>query len=166
MKRFSGVLLPVLALLLLPCYVAAQGQDPPPTCCPRDGSGILLPDPDLALAPDAETSGVITVSVSKSALASMGMTRNDFVDRISALLFPGQAPDMLIPTTSVVAPDLSFDEGSRRTYDAGGTPVSVRVRRLYMFPSSAVPKERIEGLDQLFLTDWRTYLQINFGPDR
>ncbi len=92
-----------------------------------------------------------------SVLLAMGLTRSQFLDRLTAGLFPDNAVSLIfsVTTTINVQADASAPDKS---------PELVTVTYQYRIPRSQMKAEEIEVLDQFVVTDGVTYIQIKFTP--
>jgi len=138
----------VFALLLLPSTLMAQ-TTPPPRCCPiqGDSAGFLVEDGPL---PSLKSEFV----VSDAMLALQGITRSQFVDRLSESLFPGEAVDLVL---SSIEPLLSGDK-----YFVGQSLVNGQEYYFYRIPRYALSSEQLDMLDQVGITDGVTYVEVTF----
>src|SRR5262245_63702009 len=86
---FAGV----LTLLSIPCLALAQGGGlPPPGCC------------NLVYSRDAQTRDLTSHSqfeISDGAIQRMGLTRSQFIDRLSDAMFPGKQVALVIPSSRI-----------------------------------------------------------------
>jgi len=148
--RKTSPILVLAAIALLPCYVLAQGNDPPPpTCCnqnappPPGGGDSIGPK---AIAKDT----MPQVSISDATLQAMGVTRSQFLERLSAGLFPDadQAVDLVIPV---------YSQANASTVTADGTRVLY-----YQIAKRLVAPEIIDAMDFLYVTDGKIYMEVIF----
>ena len=151
-KKASLVLV-LVAIVLLPCYALAQGNDPPPpTCCNQDppqpppgpsGNSVIAPK---AVANDA----MPQISISDTTLQAMAITRSQFLDRLATGLFPDadQDVDLVIPV---------YSQPSAATVSADGTRVSY-----FEIAKHQVAPEVINAVDLLYITDGKIYMEVIF----
>src|SRR5262245_45147423 len=94
MKYRGAVLLAgLLASLLVPRFVMAQGNGlPPPGCC------YMAPDLDRESRDSTSRS---RVDISESAIERMGLTHSQFIDRLSEAMFPGKQVSLVIPSSRI-----------------------------------------------------------------
>jgi hypothetical protein len=142
---FAGV----LTLLLVPCFALAQGGGlPPPGCC------------SLAYDRDAQPRDLASHSqfeISESAIERMGLTRSQFIDRLSDAMFPGKQVAIVIPSSRV-----SGKSGRAQHGFLEEDLVAVEETRFYQIARSRMRSEDLNGLAQLYVTDGEIYLKINF----
>jgi hypothetical protein len=149
----TGLFLIIMAssiMILIPCQAMAQDTNPPP-CCDK------VPPPGPNSAVGAGTQGQVTMP--DSVLLAMGLTRSQFLDRLTAGLFSDKEISLIfsVTTTISVPADASATNPS---------PELVTVTYQYRIPRSQMKAEVIDGLDQFVITDGVTYIQINFTPSQ
>jgi len=132
-----------LVLVLFPCYVLGQDSGPP-TCCNHE----------VTLEPAIVQSRIV---MADSTLATIGMSRAQFVDRLIAVLMPGEQVSLVYSTT------LSLDPTAVAAASAGGlSPEAATVTQQYRVPREMMRPEDIEALDQLVVTDGVVSIAISF----
>jgi hypothetical protein len=156
-RSFLGIA--VFVIILLPCYAAAQGQEPPP-CCRSGNDEPTAPE----TKPDRPTDTQITVS--ESVLVAMGLSRSEFVDRLAAGLFPNSEVSLVLSTSSNVDPATAFARRAPGRLSEDVAPeeslVAVQVKRYYQVARSRVRPSELENLDQLYITDGQVYVAVSF----
>jgi hypothetical protein len=143
--QFLGMM---LVAFLLTGIVNAQ-SDPPPGCCGKEAVRIsAVPAPDLKSA---------QLVISADAPQSLGISRSEFVDRLSAAFFPGKLVDLVISATRVVMkPDIE----SSGAAEAG--LLALQQKRFYQVPRSQVQAADLDGLSQVYITDGQLYVRVTF----
>jgi hypothetical protein len=143
----AALLFFVLAFAFTICNTYAQGTDtpPPPPCCTKDGTGEGISIP-VIITPDSS----MVVTVSDATLTEKGLTRAQFLDRVTALMLaPSDNATILlvIPVMKqVLAPDGSTSY--QATY--------------YSILKSEATAELLAASSALYITDGRTVIGINF----
>ncbi len=137
-------------MILIPCQAKAQTINPPP-CCDKE------PPPGPNAAVGVETQGQVTMP--DGVLLGMGLSRSQFLDRLTAGLFPDNEISLIfsVTTTISVPADASATNQS---------PALVTVTYQYRIPRSQMNAEVIDALDQFVVTDGVTYIQIKFTPSQ
>lgn len=131
-------------LVLFPCYVLGQDAGPP-HCC---NAPIVTPGSTVAQS---------RVVMTDSTLASMGVSRAQFIDRLIAVLMPDKQVSLVYSTT------LSLNPAAVAEVSAGGqSPEAVTVTQQYRVPRDMMRPEDIEALDQLTVTDGVVSIVVNF----
>jgi hypothetical protein len=151
--RKGSLILALVAVVLFPCYMFAQGGGGslPPPCCDKQ-------DPPPPEGGDALTTGMGAtdvmpqVSISDAALRAMGITRSMFLDRLATALFsdPNQTVYLIIPVIS------------QTTAADGSTIVQVQY---FQFEKSMVSPGVIDTLDLVLITDGLTCMEVIFIHD-
>lgn len=143
---FAGV----LTLLLVPCFALAQGGGlPPPGCCTH------------AFDRDAKSRELASNSqfeISESAIERMGLTRSQFIDRLSDAMFPGKQVAIVIPSSRISTRSPGREQHGILEEDL----VAVEETRFYQIARNRMRSEDLNGLAQLYVTDGEVYLKINF----
>lgn len=142
--RLSAAGVMLLIVVLFPCVVAAQNVNPP-TCCHEAPSGIAGPVV-------VQSSMVMT----DAALASLGMSRTDFVDRLISVLMPGRQISLVYSNTT------SLNPAAAAVTADGQSPETVTLTRQYRVPREMMVTETIESLDELSITDGIVSITISF----
>jgi len=130
-------------VVMLPSYVLAQ-DIPPPHCCtvPTGTAGSVVQS---------------RIVMADSTLATMGMSRAQFVDRMIAVLMPGKQVSLVYSTR------LSLNPTAVAAVSAdGASPEAVTVTQQYRIPRDMMRLEDIEALDQLSVTDGTVSIAITF----
>jgi hypothetical protein len=135
-----------IALTVLPSAVMAQ-TDPPPRCCPINRA---VPAPPGEA--DDTTMYLGQVAVSDAELALQGITRSQFIDRISETMFPGQTVDLV----------LSSADWALEPVDGAGDSLAVEEPYYFTVPRDAVASEDLDSAEQVILTDGSVYIEIIF----
>jgi hypothetical protein len=93
------------------------------------------------------------MSISDATLASMGLSRSQFLELLAGTFFPdaGRAVNLIIP---VINPGTDL-------------PVSAQDPSVinYQFEIGQVPEGMINGLTWLYITDGQTYVVVIFAQD-
>jgi hypothetical protein len=101
-------------------------------------------------------------------LQSLGLTRTEFVDRMSEVFFPGTPVDLVVATKRTADPQSVSNQAasqipdSTTSTDAEEGLLAVQETRFYRIPRSRLGAERLEILDQLYITDGKAYVSITF----
>jgi hypothetical protein len=127
-------------MILIPCQALAQDTNPPPCC-------------DQEFLPGSAAPGQVTMP--DSVLLAMGLTRSQFLDRLTAGLFPDQPIDMIFSVTITISVPADASATNQ-------SPESVTVTSQYRIPRSQMEAIVIDALDQVVVTDGVTYIQIKF----
>ena len=133
--------------ILIPCQAIAQDTNPPP-CCDKQ------PPPGTESAVGAELQGQVTMS--DSMLLVMGLTRSQFLDRLSAGLFPDKAISLIFSVTTTIS--MPADASAKNQ-----TPELVTVTYQYRLSRSQMKAAQIDALDQFVITDGITYIRMTFS---
>ncbi len=99
--------------------------------------------------------------ISESAIERMGLTRSQFIDRLSDAMFPGKQVAIVIPSSRVSSKSLDREQHGILEEDL----VAVEETRFYQIARSRMRSEDLNGLAQLYVTDGEIYLKINFRSD-
>ena len=147
----------VLAIVLLPCYAAAQGSDPPKCCF--DAS-----KPHSVSSP-ADTANQIVIS--DDSLLAMGMSRSNFVDRLAGSLFFGRNVGLIVSLTRSVDSSQSpilkgAGDFSAEGVAAAGDLLAVQEKRLYQIPRARLQAADIDALDHFYITDGQISIEVMF----
>ncbi len=155
MKKLNWSLLFVLCfVLLVPASLLAQGtSDPPPACCPRgpEGTGQNPNGSPIARGQILITTGM---------LQAQGITRREFVERLSVSIFAGRQVDLvwsLRSTTNSQIKPVNLISGA-----ALSGLVAVQETRYYRVPLFSLETEQLESLDQFDLTDGTVQFTVKF----
>ena len=150
--RYRGVVLVagLLASLLVPGFVMAQGNGlPPPGCC------YMAHDLDGQSREPASRS---RVDISESAIERMGLTHSQFIDRLSDAMFPGKQVAVVIPSSRISSKLVGRGKYGLQEQDL----VAVQETWFYQIARYRMRSEDLEGAAELYLTDGETYLKISF----
>jgi hypothetical protein len=133
-----------LIFALFPSVLAAQGVDPPHCCNAPAG----IPG----------TAGMqSSIFITDAALASMGVSRTQFVDRLISVLMPARQVSLVYSTTT------SLNPAAAAAMSADGqVPETVTVTQQYRVPREMIVQETIESMDELSITDGIVSLAISF----
>lgn len=131
-------------LVLFPCYVLGQDIGPP-HCC---NAPTVTPGTTVAQS---------RVVMTDSTLASMGVSRAQFVDRLIAVLMPGKQVSLVYSTTLSLNPAAVAE-----VMVDGQSPEAVTVTQQYRVPREMMRLEDIDALDQLSVTDGVVSIAISF----
>jgi hypothetical protein len=138
----------LFAAFVLTGTINAQ-SDPPPGCCGKEAfrsSSIVA----------AELKSAQLV-ISADAPQSLGISRSEFVDRLSAAFFPGKRVDLVISSTSLLTqPDIETSTAG----EAG--LMALQQKRFYRIPRSEVHADDMDGLRQVYITDGQLYVRVTF----
>jgi hypothetical protein len=152
-----------LCLFVTPIVLVAQNganvDPPPPICCPR-APGL----PGGEFVSPLVIQGQFTVSLGM--LEAQGISRKQFVDRMSIALFPNKSADVVISTktmvsqTSLNGPDARL---GRQNPDASGQGlIAIQETMFYRIPLYGLNDSDFDGMEQLGLTDGRIQITIKF----
>jgi hypothetical protein len=145
-------------LLTTPIALFAQEppKDPPPPCCPRS--------PEFPQMSPVVIQGQFLVSTGM--LEAQGITRKQFVDRLSAAFFLDKPADVVLSTKTLVSqPSLNGPNArlGRQNLDAGGRGlIAVEETAYYRIPLYGLNAADFEGMEQLGLTDGTIQIKIKF----
>ena len=151
-----------LLVLFVSTSLAIAQSDPPPPCCGGKGA------PSIQMEAQLQSSGssLSTFEVSEGLLLSLGVTRGQFLERLSQSLLPGRVLNRVIYSTrSMNRPMID----SRRVGSTDGETVSleeglfaVEQRRFYQIPREQLQAEQLAGLDVLYLSDGEISIRVLF----
>lgn len=156
MKKLNLFLLTVLSVVLLsPIALIAQGDPPPqPGCCPRGPEA----------AGQDQTGSLVArgrILISTGMLQAQGITKREFVERLSVSIFAGKQVDLVLTVRS--SADRLRPGSLSSVYDA---PVqglmAVHETRVYRVPLYSLEAEQFEALEQFGLTDGVVQLTVRF----
>jgi hypothetical protein len=88
----------------------------------------------------------------------MGLTRSQFIDRLSDAMFPGKQVALVIPSSRISGKSLARAREGLLEEDL----IAVEETRFYQIERSRIRSEDLNGLAQLYVTDGEIYLKINF----
>jgi hypothetical protein len=168
--RSAKVALLLIAFVVVHRAAVAQGTGhPPPSPCSdricSDQAVVGGAVPSSLQSPPATDAGAY-VTVSDEVLRVMGISRVEFVDRVSSGFFPGVQVDLLFSTTEMADPESSPLERLRLvTSDPSDPPVgavALEIRRIYLIPRSGVRADWFDRTDELVVTDGQTWVTIRF----
>jgi hypothetical protein len=148
-------------LLATPIALFAQDppRDPPPPCCPRSP---VFPGVDQ-ISP-AVIHGQFLMSTGM--LEAQGITRKQFIDRLSATFFLDKPADVILSTKALVSqPSLNGPNArlGRQNLDAGGQGlIAIEETSYYRIPLYGLNAADFEGMEQLGLTDGTIQIKIKF----
>jgi hypothetical protein len=146
-------------LLATPITLFAQDGggtiDPPPICCPQSpdfpGGSLVIQGQFL---------------VSTGMLDAQGITRKQFIDRLSATFFPDKPADVVLSTKTLVSqPSLNGPNArlGRQNLDAGGQGlIAIQETLYYRIPLIGLNAADFEGVEQLGLTDGTIQITVRF----
>jgi hypothetical protein len=146
-------------MLIMPIALFAQDPGPIPPCCPRS--------PDL---PGESQMNPLVIQgqflVSTGMLESQGITRMQFINRLSASFFPDKPVDVVLSTKTLVSqPSLNGPNArlGRQNLDAGGQGlIAIQETLFYRIPLYGLNAADFEGVEQLGLTDGTIQITIKF----
>jgi hypothetical protein len=146
-------------LLATPIALFAQDQhDPPPPCCPRS--------PEF---PGSQMSPVVIQGqflVSTGMLEAQGITRKQFIDRLSATFFPDKPADVVLSTKTLVSqPSLNGPDArlGRQNLDASGQGLfAIQQTMFYRIPLYGLNAADFDAVEQLGLTNGTILIMIEF----
>jgi hypothetical protein len=154
MRKYAEILFGgLLFLMLCPSSASAQGGPPPPPCCPHDPSAAL--EDEVGAAPVA----LSTFYASEGTLQVLGITRSQFLARLSQGLFPGASVDVVLPISRVVR---AMDGMTGRAGAVEAGEVVVEERRYHRLPKDSLETQALDRLDDLYLTDGQVYVKVSF----
>ncbi len=136
------------AFLALPTALVAQ-TDPPTRCCPNSGnSATILGEDGSALSLQGE------FVILDAMLELQGITRSQFVDRLSESLFPMATVDLILSSVEPIA--------GKEDYLVGQSLVDGQEYYFYRIPRYAISSEGLDLLDQVGITDGIAYVELFF----
>jgi len=148
MRKYADLLFGGLLFVML--WPGAASAQPPP-CCPRDPS--IAPEAETRVAPVS----VSTFYASEGTLQTLGLTRSQFLARLSQGLFPGTAVSAVLVTSRPVR---AIDGLRGLAHGTEEGQVVVEERRYYRLPN-----DRLQALDtfhEIYLTDGEVYVKVAF----
>ena len=146
----------LLFLMLWPGFASAQGGPPPPPCCGHSPSAAL--EDEVGATPMS----LSTFYASEGTLQTLGITRSQFLARLSQGLFPGRTVDVVLPTSRLVRAVDGVRDGAAA--DEAGQVV-VEESRYYRSPKERPETQVLDTLDALYLTDGRVYVKVTFTKE-
>jgi len=150
MKKLEVCLIALLfALFFLTSTLMAQDTTPP-RCCAKwvNSVGFLADDGGMPLIQGE-------FAVSDTILALQGITRSQFVDRLSESLFPGKAVDVVLASIQPIP--------GEEDNLIGQSLVDGQEIYFYRIPRYAIEAEDLDMLDKFGLTDGVAYVSVTFG---
>jgi hypothetical protein len=101
--------------------------------------------------------------VSADASAALGLTRRQFVDRLSEALLPGKEIYWVVPMTRLLSAP-AFQVAASLPSEGAAEPelMAVQERRYYKVLKGQLQAAEMDRLTHLFVTDGQTYLRISF----
>jgi hypothetical protein len=162
MKRFVEFMAVGFSVLFVSTNLSiAQSEPPPPPCCGGKAASI---ETEVQLQSSGFT--LSKFEVSEGMLISLGMTRGQFLERLSQSLLPGRVLNRVIYSTRFMNRPII---DSRRAGSTDGDPMSleegliaVEQRRLYQIPREQLQAEKLASLDEIYLSDGEIYIRVLF----
>jgi hypothetical protein len=148
-----------LAASLFPIISMAQ-ETPLPPCCPR--SPGVTPD-EVSWSPQSFLGHFV---VSREMLQLQGITRSQFIDRLSESLFPGKQVDLVISSKRHID-QISPNRTGRGSQIDGALLneeglVQIEEVFFYRIPRYRLNSEQVEKLEEFSLTDGEINIKITF----
>ena len=167
--RMYWFVLPLAALILLPCPAPAQGtQIPPPPCCNRDSvlPGVPSAPPSLPVAVQPETVAAAGITITDSMVRALGLSRIEMLDRLRGVLLSGNDVDVLFDRTLYVNSDeviAATGRGRAAGDNTAAAPVlNAEVKLHYRIPWPSLRPADAETLDHLFLSAGGVLIEVTF----
>ncbi len=147
----------VLSVILLPHYALAQGSDPP-DCCGKGSKYVMPPGAPMPVP------SVDHILISDASLQAMGISRSDFVDRLSASLLFGKNIDLIISVSRSVGADAAnaLSEREENQAEMEGILLGVQEKRTYRVPRARLQASDVDALDEFSITDGTVVIGITF----
>jgi len=159
MRRYIEFMAVGLPVLFISTSLAIAQSDPPPPCC--KSPSIQMED-----QLQSSTATLSKFEVSEGMLFSLGITRGQFLERLSQSLLPGRVLNRVIYSTRFMNRPII---DSRRAGFTDGEPVSleegligVEQRRFYQIAREQLQAEQLAGLDELYLSDGEISIRVLF----
>ena len=119
-----------------------------------------MANPDPVLTGDFHQASLV---VSADASAALGLTRRQFVDRLSEALLPGKETYWVVPMTRLLsAPEFQVAASLPSEGAAEPALMAIQERRCYKVSKGQLQAVEMDRLTHLFVTDGQTYLRISF----
>jgi hypothetical protein len=154
MRSFKLIVVLILFGCVLPLSLMAQGNPPPP-CCPR--SSDVPVDPDDVQRPVVPVQSDMIVPLQM--LSSQTITRAQFIDRLSQVLFPGKDVEIVVASrlsgAGTAAPSVTAT-------DIEDGLLAVQETRLYRVARQRLSTQQIERLNQVYIADGELYVKVTF----
>lgn len=149
MKKMGVCLLAVFFTMLLLSPILMSQEIMPPRCCPVVPNSIGLPD-----GGDGNPSLQEGFVISDATLALQGLTRSQFIDQLSGILFPMETVDLIIVSMEPIL--------GKEGFLVGQILVDGQEYYFYKIPRCAIDSEDLDMLDQVGLTDGNTTVTVFF----
>ncbi|PYV02615.1 MAG: hypothetical protein DMG10_14055 [Acidobacteria bacterium] len=154
MRKYAEILFGgLLFLMVWPNAASAQGGPPPPPCCGHDPS--IAAEDEVRATPVS----LSTFYASEGTLQTLGLTRTQFLARLSQGLFPGASVDVVLPTSRAVSV-IDGVRGRAAAEEAG--QVGVEERRYYRLAKDSLQTQALDTFDDLYLTNGEVYVKVTF----
>ena len=153
MKKLEVCPLALFLALLLPLSTLMAQETSPPDCCPNS-TKMIAPPGGTAVSP----SPLGEFAVSDEMLELQGITRSQFLDRLSESLFPGQIVDLVLVEENLVVKPRFYDRAALGRQNL----MAVKEAYYYRVPLFAAESEDLDQLDKVGLTDGSVYVTIRF----
>jgi hypothetical protein len=165
MKGLEVCLLALSAVLFLLSPSMLAQDVPTPVCCP--GSPVASGEDNPALGGNnIKLIAQGRFLISESMLQSQGLTRKEFIDRISESLFQGKRIDLIIasrlPIVQPTAATFASLVGSQQQGLVEKDLIAAQQTLFYRVPFYALAFEEINSMDQIGLTDGKVYILVRF----
>jgi len=149
----------LIATFVSPVVLMAQ-DSPPPVCCPRSPGAV---PGESSWSPQSFQGHFV---VSREMLQLRGITRSQFIDRLSESLFPGKRIDLVVSSkryTDQLSPNRAYI-GSRIGDALSNDEGLVQVQEVFFYriPRYRLSSEQVEKLEEFSLTDGETNIKITF----
>ncbi len=146
------VSLVIFGFLMLLAPISLLAQNDPPPCCPR-GPGAAVQSQVVSLVARGQ------LFVTTDMLQSQGITKREFVERLSTSMFAGKTVDLLVSVKSTISQPKPGDLIGPSIWSS---LVAVEETRTYRVPLNSLDAEQLEALDQFGLTDGVAQLTVKF----
>jgi len=156
MKKLNVCLVVLLFFMMLaPITLFAQTTPPEPVCCPRGPEVVGQNQPGSLIIKGQ-------LFITTGMLQSQGITKREFLERLSVSVFAGKAVDLVVSVKSTIN-----QPRQGGIFAAAGFQglVSVQETRVYRVPLYGLEPEKLEALDQFGLTDGLAQLNVKFVKD-
>ncbi len=147
MKRLFVSIFSVSVLFILMNAVAGAQTMPPPPCC-------MWP---LESLPNGMPFLQAKINISNQALQLQGINRNQLLDQIASIFFPGKKADLVVLSKQIA--------GKPASADSVWTVMASEETVYYRTPRSSITREYLDLVTEVGLTDGESWVKINFIND-
>jgi hypothetical protein len=148
MKKKCALVVCVLFCLIFSC-LSAMAQWPPQPCCPWT--------PRIIQAGGMPTLQA-TLEISNQVLQIQGLSRDQFLDQVSNVFFPGKTTEMVILSKQVTS-----KPGAN---DSGWTLMAAEETLYYRTSRASITADYLNSLTEFGLTDGNTWIKINVKDEK